>query len=168
MPIKVPATMAPQAWIRRVRSSVRCSKNDILPPSSDSRRLGGLGFAIGGFLGNGRRRRSRWHRGRWRRIRWRRGRWWRGFRRHGPQQFRIGGSVRGRFGRAHLLHSSVPLHLAHFVFDLYTEISGNAAEIRHDLTQDTRHLRKLLRAEHNQGDEENDDEMRDAEHALAV
>lgn len=62
----------------------------------------------------------------------------------------------------------MPLHLPHFVFDLHPEIGGNAAKIRHGLTEQARDLRQLFRSEHNQGNEENNDEMGDAEHLIAM
>ena len=62
----------------------------------------------------------------------------------------------------------MPLHLPHFVFDLHPEIGSNATKIRHGLTEDARDLGQLLRSEHNQGNEENNDEMGDAEHLIAM
>lgn len=72
------------------------------------------------------------------------------------------------FGGGHLLlllQSGVPLHLAHFIFDLHAKIRGDAAEIGHGLAEHARDLRKLLRPKHDQGNQKNNDEMGDAEHA---
>jgi hypothetical protein len=59
----------------------------------------------------------------------------------------------------------MPLHLAHLVFDLDTEIGSNPTEIGHSLAEHACDLRKFLRPQHDQGDKKNDDEMGDAEHA---
>ena len=66
----------------------------------------------------------------------------------------------------HLLDSSLPLHLAHLVFDLNTEIGGDAPEIGHSLAKAPGHLRKLFRPQNDQGDQKDDYEMGNAEHLL--
>ena len=66
----------------------------------------------------------------------------------------------GRF----FLDSRLPLHFLHFVFNLYAEVGGHPAEIRHSLAQHTRHLRQFFRSQDDQRHQEDYDQMRDAEH----
>ncbi len=86
------------------------------------------------------------------------------FRGSGAQQLCVGLFRRpDRFG-VHLFQSRLPLHIAHFVFDLHAEIGCNAPEIRHRLPHYPGNLRQLLRPQNNQSNEKDDYEMGDAEH----
>jgi len=73
-----------------------------------------------------------------------------------------------RLGFVHLLQARMPLHFPHFVFDLHSEVAGDAAKISHGLAKSARDLGQFLRSEHNQGNEENDDQMGNAEHVMAM
>ena len=56
------------------------------------------------------------------------------------------------------------VNFAHFVFERGAEIGGDFAEIGHDFAEDARDLGQLLGSQDHEGDEKNDDQMRDAEH----
>src|SRR5579875_1152262 len=166
--------------MRRLRRSARCSKSDILPPSSSSTLAtgssGGLEMAIFFWLARNSFRDSfspRGGSGEFRRglqcgrgLRRPRGGAYRRFR-VGFRIFFVGrGAVmlRHRGALLGLADAGFAVKLAHLLFEIGAEVAGGAAELGKRAAERAGEFRKFFGAEHNQSTEKNDYEMGHAEH----